>query len=282
MKNRRKFGRRKGDYITRYLLITSLIAHVIVAGVVIAGCEQMNAGIGIKTPDTGVEVGGGVPGGSPAKIPVAHFNAADGTNATFTLTWAEQSAGDTDIYIYTELDKVLTQWNAYAELFNSLPQGPAGTYLSLETQRSYLALNNSSSSKVILRRWWPAGVPQTHTAWIASNSQRRAGFLTARAAIQAVMAELKGSPYYDRQFYLSVGMQPSPLKTAVTGMEAFILAPNAGDVRENFRYLLPDGATRGMPTLWAGTGLLYEAYFGYVPMQAEYVNPSPDLMAYPE
>ena len=201
----------------------------------------MNAGIDIiKPPDTGVGGGPTVPGGSPAGIPVAHFTAADGTNATFTITWDGQADADTDASIFMELDKVLTQWNAYAALFDSLPQGPAGTYLDLMTQWGKLALNNSSSSKVILRRWWPNGQTLTHTEWItsASYSQRREGFRVARAAIQAVIDELKGSPYYDRQFYIVGGMQPSPLKTAVTGavtgMEAFILAPNAGDRRVDF------------------------------------------------
>ena len=105
MKNRRKFGRRKGDYVNRYLLITSLIAHVIVAGVVIGGCVPETGFIelgnksnttdgGGGTTDSGSTDGGSTdgpdsPGEPPTKIPVAHFNAAEGTNATFTLTWEE-------------------------------------------------------------------------------------------------------------------------------------------------------------------------------------------------
>jgi hypothetical protein len=38
MKNRRKPGRRTGDYLVRYLLITSLIAHAIIVVMAITGC----------------------------------------------------------------------------------------------------------------------------------------------------------------------------------------------------------------------------------------------------
>jgi hypothetical protein len=65
MKNRRRFGRRKSDYLIRYALITSLLAHVIVAASWIAGCT---ADMGINsivvsnpgsTFDTGGITGGG-------------------------------------------------------------------------------------------------------------------------------------------------------------------------------------------------------------------------------
>ncbi|GHV27939.1 hypothetical protein AGMMS4952_10500 [Spirochaetia bacterium] len=39
-RERRKFGRRKSDYITRYLLITSLLAHVVVGAAFVQSCQM--------------------------------------------------------------------------------------------------------------------------------------------------------------------------------------------------------------------------------------------------
>jgi uncharacterized protein YjdB len=62
MTNRRKIGRRKSDYLTRYLLITSLIAHIIVGSAMIAGCQSALGGeIELDVPD-GSDITG--PGGS--------------------------------------------------------------------------------------------------------------------------------------------------------------------------------------------------------------------------
>jgi hypothetical protein len=64
MKNRRKFGRRKSDYFVRYLLITSIIAHIVVAVSWIAGCST---GVGMDIGTAGGVIGGGsIGGGSPA------------------------------------------------------------------------------------------------------------------------------------------------------------------------------------------------------------------------
>jgi hypothetical protein len=277
MKNRRK-------YILPYIgAVFIAVFLIIAAGAALAGCVQIGAG-GIdiiKPPDTGVDVGGPVPGDSSAKIPVAHFNAADGTNAAFTITWDGKAAGDTDDQIVPELQKFLAQWDAYTALFNSLPRASDGTYLNVVTQNGVLALDNPTMGKVILKRWWPKDQTLTHTAWIApaGYTQRVAGFRAATTAIQAVMDELKGSPYHGKVFS---GERISPLTTAVDKMEAFIVAPNTGNSRTNFEYLLPAWETAGTPDLPAGTGHLYEVYFGYVPKRTEYVNPNPDLMAYPE
>ena len=65
MKNRRKSLL---PYISAGIIAVLLI---IAAGAALAGCEQIGAGIDLSTDPARVEVGPSVPGGTPAKIPVA-------------------------------------------------------------------------------------------------------------------------------------------------------------------------------------------------------------------
>jgi hypothetical protein len=185
------------------------------------------------------------------------------------------------------LRDVLGKWREYEEFLEAVPFYPtesAGKQRAgVWTMDSPRKLNNSPSlATLVLQRYWPRDwlpdTPLTKPNWDTDESRehRKTAFLEAKERIEAQMAAINASPFWDVSYEDEGGDQHFPLRELhqkmgdfiAVGAEATLYADRATwdeSERQNFGTILD----------LRKTGPLYELFFGPVPGKEEYLDQSP-------
>ena len=201
---RGRWGRRKSDFVVRYLLVTSLAAHTVVGAVMIQSCQTAYVD--------------SVP--LPPNLPYATLeDISSGTvkSYRFTLEWKREPGRLSPSGVYDE-EKTTTAilnayetWLQYEKAINPLPHyAPADEDDPLDfnvwVKIAKWKLNNDlDTKKVVINRCWPQSLIKaikegtktaTRQAWVDSIEERIVEFKQAMKEIKGMMAALEKSPLY--------------------------------------------------------------------------------------
>jgi hypothetical protein len=176
------------------------------------------------------------------------------------------------------------EWNDFVAASDPLPflvvsGGQSKQYAVWTESNGTMVLNNSGATGnlVIPRYWEPAWGTLTVGTWPGTNAQRKAAFLEAKGKIEALMADMKASGFYEVS-YTEDGKQVFPLKDLHASMGDFIKVPTTGTLyTDRGPWGADDWDNRGGTQLHpTKTGPLYELYFGHIPERDEYYLQSDD------
>jgi hypothetical protein len=154
------------------------------------------------------------------------------------------------------------------------------------TEDGVKLMNKKNGQELRILRYWPrdSSVPLTVDSWYgnpdknipSSNARRKADFLAAKKQLEAQMAALKASPFWD-VWYWYEGSHKYPLQEMWQEMGDFI---STGDLDELYTDVELDGYWEG--EIWDrkpvthNVGDLYTLYFGPIPRQTDYEEQGPD------
>jgi hypothetical protein len=197
----------------------------------------------------------------------------DAIDYNFNMTWIKIPTGLT---LAQGLQNYSTVgWKSFFEKFNPRPHIGSGSTSNYKVFAADGKLTNSSSHIVIQRYWsqttYAGGTtPLTVANWTSNLAARKTAFNAAAANIQTMMTEIASSPLYNPS---------SPLKTIHDAMERFIKAPTTLNPAANESFNTTGTGTNKEVThligdYATGEGILYEFFFGHIPIQSEYANTS--------
>jgi hypothetical protein len=279
--------------------------------IILAGCDLL----------TNLEYAESLP--LPPKIPAAHvmqngveiLELADyqGGDCQFVLNWqptytgvlsADGDYGPLDTEENIEALKLAhLRWVEYQIYMRSDPYYPPVDLPLLNFWRKVdgaykLKSKSDKDMELVIQRYWPRDLlekdppePLTVASWYtdASNARRKAAFLAAREQMEALMAALKASPFWDVWYMLGTDDRSYPLQDMWDDMRIFI---SSGDIPEEELYTDPEWADyydlvidphdqgETMVEKWHNVGHLYRFFFGPIPRKDDYV-PSTSYYVFP-
>jgi hypothetical protein len=209
----------------------------------------------------------------------------------FVLEWTEPESPDgplddgPDGPNIIALKLVYQRWKEYEQYMDSRPYYPPVDLKSYEVW-SNLGLMNKSTKGVELGilRYWPQDLlekdppePLTVASWYteASNARRKADFLAVKTQVEAQMAALKASPFWDVWYLQGTEVHCYPLREMWQDMRNFI---SAGDIPEVYLYMdspWADYYDAGRNPVRHNVGDLYTVFFGPIPKKTDYVEQEP-------
>jgi hypothetical protein len=188
------------------------------------------------------------------------------------------------------LRDVIGTWREYEEILEAAPFYPTASALKQRagvwTMNSPRKLNNSPSlATLVLQRYWPRDwlpdTPLTKPNWDTDESRehRKTAFLAAKEKIEAQMAALQASPFWDVSYEDEGGEQQFPLRDLHQKMESFITVGEDATLYEDRPTWDEDERQHfGTALDLRKTGPLYELFFGPVPGKEEYLDQSPSAL----
>jgi hypothetical protein len=216
------------------------------------------------------------------QLPVASILNAEKAstgNAQFNLEWTP-AEGKTEAEIFEAVKDVRQKWKEYEVYMDALPYVPAPeieegkVYDVWEFVDGTRKLNNYSSEAMpVIQRYWESawGAQFTVPSWLEKRPQREQAFFAAKAKIEAQMADLQASDFWNVS-----GMEGSdekfPLKETQQSMQAFI---STGTIPAAQLYTDRDGGEgdwKDDKTTEMTTGHLYALFFGPIPKESDYYN----------
>ena len=260
---------KKRDLAVAILIIAALLGGVTTG---LTGCSIELKDLNISTPETGISVGGSVPGPAAPSVPQLPMAAIltpgeSGYDAAwpgkqFVITWGKSPDMPEDA-----LTKVLDEWKAFTASFDPEDTQPhfedGATFNLTKTGGVWTLPAATSSNKIVLRRYWPATLPDDTTSadfsdkW--NNGDSLIGLEARKDAFDAVEDAIEAmcdNPEWDTLY--SGNDTLADLKQEMTG---FI--PRGSETPGVFQ-----GTGLGSsapPNYTTGKGGLFELYFGYVP-----------------
>jgi hypothetical protein len=242
----------------------------------------------------------------PPKIPAARvmnngvelLKAADyqGGDCQFVLNWlptytgvlsADGDYGPLDTEENIEALKLVYQrWKEYEQYMDSRPYYPPVDLKSYEVWSSSGLMNKSTKGVELgILRYWPRDLlakdppePLTVASWYTdeSNARRKAAFLAARKQMEAQMAALKASPFWDVWYLQGTEVHCYPLREMWQDMRNFI---STGDIPEANLYTdspWADYYDAGRNPVSHNVGDLYTLFFGPIPIKTDYAEQGAD------
>jgi hypothetical protein len=221
----------------------------------------------------------------PAKKEVPVFDYAPHPNSDGSLYYdltLTMGALPNDKTIKDSLQATSDKWDDFVDKLDPLPflvptgGGTKNYEVWIEDDGKMVLDNSGATGNLVIRRYWkPAWGTLTVGTWPGTNAQRKAAFLEAKEKIEALMADLQASPYWNES-YDDEGTTQFPLKELHASMGDFIKVPTTGTLYTDRGLwdkddLYDNGSTSLVP---AKTGPLYELYFGHIPAKSEYANQS--------
>jgi hypothetical protein len=209
----------------------------------------------------------------------------------FNLTWLPTYTGplDTDENIKA-LKKVFKKWKEYEVYMDARPYFPPIDQKRLtvwlknyETGRWEL-MNHPSEGEMVILRYWPRELldktppePLTVASWYtaSSNARRKADFLTVKEKLEAQMADLKASPFWNVSS-MEGSVEKFLLREMYQDMLDFISTAGISeeDLYKDRDWEDTDRMSNGI-TVMNGAGSLYTLYFGPIPRKSDYVEKLP-------
>jgi hypothetical protein len=274
---RGRWGRRKSDFVVRYLLVTSLAAHIVVGAVMIQSCQTAYVD--------------SVP--LPPNLPYASIETEGSGNAKsyrFTLEWHRADGKLSPSAVYSEADtaaaiqEAYDTWLRYEKAINPLPHyAPADEDDPLDfnvwVKNTQWKLNNNDvTKKVVINRYWPPSLIKeinegtktaTRQAWVDSIEERIVEFKQAVEDIKGMMAAIEESAQYE----FEVDGEPL-LMMLHERMAAFTAYPPDLEV---YQYSNRDLWVEWDVDAWkqgqyGESTALFESFFGYAPEPKDYTK----------
>ncbi|GHU18021.1 hypothetical protein FACS1894163_09600 [Spirochaetia bacterium] len=222
-------------------------------------------------------------------------------NYSFVLEWnRKEGILYPDVVYNTEevtdaLDQAYNEWENYTRLINPLPfydkvgdgkvpenQDDPAFVVFLNRGSGWKLDNSGANGNIVIRRYWPpikdASTGQlktpTRTEWLeqANIDTRKAAFKKAAGEIEAMIANIETSPFYNTGLPAYASLMK--LHTKMVEWISYNPAPAQCIQRMEFS-VAPVETTTGAARLPTGTsGPLYEYYLGHAPPPTEYTTNS--------
>jgi hypothetical protein len=144
------------------------------------------------------------------------------------------------------LKALYLKWKDYEQYMDSRPYFPPAEDKRFNVWSGPLLINGDAKLKIL--RYWPQDLleknppePLTVASWYtaSSNARRKADFLAAKKQIEAQMAALKASPFWDVWYLQGTDFINYPLREMYHDMENFI---STGDIPAADLYTDPEWA----------------------------------------
>jgi hypothetical protein len=208
------------------------------------------------------------------------------SDADYSYLYTKPEAEAEDQKYTPELKALYLKWKEYQEYMDSRPFYPPVSTKNLNVWDPNLnkLLNRESDARFGIQRYWPRdlqakGQPLTVAAWYgdpdnnvpSSNARRKADFLAVKAQMEAQIAALKASPFYDVWYLHGSEFHYYPLRMMCQDMENFISTGNipAANLYTDSEWAAYFDANRN--PIYNNVGDLYTIFFGPIPRKTDYV-----------
>jgi hypothetical protein len=236
----------------------------------------------------------------PPKLPYASITGEGVENYRFSLIWKMVDGILSPSAVYDPEEAAAAIYEAYNtwELFkkkidarpHAVPADPdAPLDLAVWTTDAIgggYVLNNNGTKKIVVNRCWPQsliGTTLTRADWIAARAEREKEFKQAVKDIEAMMASIEKSPLYE----FEVNNEPLLVKLhdSMAEVIAFPADVETFACEDRDRWAKSDLDDSGGQIKYkldtVRTGPLFEYFFGYVPLDTDYISPKGQL-SFPE
>jgi hypothetical protein len=203
-------------------------------------------------------------------------------DADYRYITAMPESGEDQQYV-EDLKTLYLKWKEYEQYMDSRPYWPPVDAKRLSVWAHQKLINAESEDRLQILRYWPRDLlaknqPLTVAAWYttASNARRKAAFLAAKKQMEAQMAALKASPFWDVWYLQGTDFHNYPLQEMYHDMENFI---STGNIVPTDLYKDPQWADYyvfneeedKMEAVRMNVGSLYTVFFGPVPRRDDYL-----------